>query len=81
MTADIPILTIEPSAPHTHTIVFLHGRAGSAERLSASLAGSLDSRSLSLPAAFPSFRWVFPQANARPRIVRDDPDDENLGHS
>ncbi|ALG13632.1 GtrA family protein [Kibdelosporangium phytohabitans] len=26
-------------------------------------------------------RWVFPQANARPRIVRTDPGDEDLGHS
>jgi predicted esterase len=57
---------IVPSAPHTHTVIFLHGRGDNARSFSASLAHSRDSRNRSLVDAFPSFRWVFPQAPLRP---------------
>ncbi|KAK1772407.1 alpha/beta-hydrolase [Phialemonium atrogriseum] len=64
-TMDIPFITIAPSAPHTHTVVFLHGRGDSAHNFAASLAHLHDSRHRTLVDAFPSFRWVFPQAPTR----------------
>ncbi|KAI1209389.1 alpha/beta-hydrolase [Annulohypoxylon truncatum] len=66
MTAlNIPFLTIEPSQPHTHTIVFLHGRGDNARNFAASLTHARDSRRRTLFEALPSFRWVFPQAPTR----------------
>ncbi|KAI0386974.1 alpha/beta-hydrolase [Hypomontagnella monticulosa] len=62
---NIPVITVEPSEPHTHTVVFLHGRGDNMRRFAASLADSRDSRGRSLINAFPSFRWVFPQAPMR----------------
>ncbi|KAK3373194.1 Alpha/Beta hydrolase protein [Lasiosphaeria ovina] len=62
------LITINPAATvaHTHTVIFLHGRGDSAPNFSTSLKWSTDSRGRSLIAAFPSFRWVFPQAPLRP---------------
>ncbi|KAH8908521.1 Phospholipase/carboxylesterase, partial [Coniochaeta sp. PMI_546] len=57
---------IAPSAAHTHTVVFLHGRGDNARSFAASLAHSRDSQDRTLADAFPSFRWVFPQAPMRP---------------
>ncbi|KAK0385952.1 hypothetical protein NLU13_7127 [Sarocladium strictum] len=51
-----------PSNSHTHTVIFLHGRGGSASALSESFFDSLDSRGRNLRDLFPSFRWVFPKA-------------------
>ena len=65
MPLEIP-LTVNPSAPHSHTVVFLHGRGDNARHFADSLAFSVDSRSHTLADAFPSFRWVFPQAPLRP---------------
>ncbi len=62
---DIPLITAAPSAPHTHTVVFLHGRGDTARHFAATLGLSVDSRGRSLPEALPSFRWVFPQAPMR----------------
>ncbi|ROT42040.1 acyl-protein thioesterase [Sodiomyces alkalinus F11] len=59
---DLALVTFPPVTEHTHTVVFLHGRGGTAKSLAASLHSSPTSQGLSLPAAFPSFRWVFPQA-------------------
>lgn len=64
MAVEIP-LTVNASASHTHTVVFLHGRGGNAPRFADSLAYSLDSRSRNLAEALPTFRWVFPQAPLR----------------
>ncbi|KAI1481096.1 phospholipase/carboxylesterase family protein [Daldinia eschscholtzii] len=61
---NIPV-TIEPLKPHTHTVVFLHGRGDNARKFAASLSYSRDSRGRTLIDAFPSFRWVFPQAPLR----------------
>ena len=52
----IPFITIAPSAPHTHTVVFLHGRGDNGGNFTASLAHSRDSRNRNLVDAFPSFR-------------------------
>ncbi|KAH7376336.1 Phospholipase/carboxylesterase [Plectosphaerella cucumerina] len=72
---DLSPVVFEPVAPHTHTVVFLHGRGDNATQFSSSLAYSRDSGDRSLVEAFPSFRWVFPQAPLRtcasmPGIVR-----------
>lgn len=61
----IPFITVGPSEPHTHTVVFLHGRGDNVRNFVASLANSRDSRGRTLMEAFPSFRWVFPQAPTR----------------
>lgn len=66
MAPEIPILNIPPTAPHTHTVVFLHGRGDNAQNFAASLSHSLTTTSLTLPEALPSVRWVFPQAPLRP---------------
>ncbi|KAL2206389.1 phospholipase/carboxylesterase family protein [Sarocladium strictum] len=62
---EIPTTTINPSAPHTHTIVFLHGRGDNVQNFIRSLAESRDSNARTLADALPSFRWVFPQAPTR----------------
>ncbi|CDO70668.1 hypothetical protein BN946_scf184761.g5 [Trametes cinnabarina] len=62
---ELPTLDIHPTKTHTHTVVFLHGRGDNARNFSASLRYSVDSHGRSLIAAFPSFRWVFPQAPLR----------------
>lgn len=64
-TVDIPLLTIAPTTSHTHTVIFLHGRGDNARNFAGSLAGSPDSHGRTLIDAFPSFRWVFPQAPTR----------------
>ncbi|SPO07484.1 related to lysophospholipase [Cephalotrichum gorgonifer] len=59
-----PLVVIPPSRrPHTHTVIFLHGRGDSARALAENLHHFADSRGWSLFENFPSFRWVFPQAN------------------
>ena len=62
---DLPFITIPPSAPHTHTVIFLHGRGDTAKQFASSLAHSTDSHNRTLQEIFPSFRWVFPQAEIR----------------
>ncbi|KAE9373744.1 alpha/beta-hydrolase [Stipitochalara longipes BDJ] len=62
---DLPFITIPPSAPHTHTVIFLHGRGDTAKTFASSLTYSTDSYNRTLQEIFPSFRWVFPQAEMR----------------
>ncbi|KAM7211212.1 Alpha/Beta hydrolase fold [Rhypophila decipiens] len=62
---EIPTITIDPKAPHTHTIVFLHGRGDNAQRFSSRVRSWRDSQNRTFADAFPSFRWVFPQAPVR----------------
>ena len=62
---DLPSTIIAPPVPPTHTVIFLHGRGGKAHDFAASLTYSRDSHNRTLPEAFPSFRWVFPQAPMR----------------
>jgi predicted esterase len=59
---DLPLTTISPSVPHTHTVVFLHGRGDNARKFAQSLLYSRDTHNRTFPEIFPSFRWVFPQA-------------------
>lgn len=62
---DTPSTIITPSRPPTHTVIFLHGRGDNAPNFAASLVHSRDSHNRTLIEAFPSFRWVFPQAPLR----------------
>lgn len=62
---NLPFITVAPRAPHTHTVVFLHGRGDDVRQFATSLAASRDSQGRTLADAFPSFRWVFPQAPVR----------------
>lgn len=62
---ELSVITIPPSEPHTHTVIFLHGRGDTAKSFSSSLGRSKDSRGRSLLENFPSFRWVFPQSELR----------------
>ncbi|ATY61875.1 Phospholipase carboxylesterase [Cordyceps militaris] len=61
----ISVTALPPTTAHTHTFVFLHGRGDNTTNFIASLAHSRDSRGQTLLGAFPSFRWVFPQAPMR----------------
>ncbi|KAK8089531.1 acyl-protein thioesterase [Apiospora hydei] len=63
---DLPVQIVPPTTPHTHTVVFLHGRGDHAQDFLSSLHHSRDSRNRTLLESFPSFRWVFPQARMRP---------------
>ncbi|KAL8381548.1 hypothetical protein RB595_005701 [Gaeumannomyces hyphopodioides] len=57
---------IPPTAhPHTHTVVFLHGRGGNVWALVRALRFWTGSDGHNLARAFPTFRWVFPQAPMR----------------
>lgn len=53
---------------HTHTIIFLHGKGSNCDEFASEFLESEASRSLvpegprTLPALFPSIRWVFPSA-------------------
>lgn len=60
-----PRIIIPPSAPHTHTIIFLHGRGDDAHSFAASLSSWRDSRGRNLAESFPSLRFVIPQAPVR----------------
>jgi predicted esterase len=62
---DLPTTIFPPSAPHTHTVIFLHGRGDTAKNFASSLRFSRDSDNHSLFENFPSFRWVFPEAGLR----------------
>lgn len=50
---------------HSHTIIFLHGRSGTGEKMSAQLFNEELSSGLSLHQRFPTFRWVFPTSKSR----------------
>ncbi|KAI0389674.1 phospholipase/carboxylesterase family protein [Xylariaceae sp. FL0594] len=51
--------------PHTHTVIFLHGRGDDNGPFRDSLQHWRDSRNRTLTQAFPTFRWVLPQAPMR----------------
>ncbi|KAI0382582.1 alpha/beta-hydrolase [Hypomontagnella monticulosa] len=59
-----------PPHPHTHTVVFLHGRGDTARNAADALLSrwARGSRGRSLVDCFPSVRWVFPQAEPLPAV-------------
>lgn len=59
----------QPGQPHTHTIIFLHGRGDTATNFKRGLAQDntwTDSRGRRPMDLLPSFRWVFPTAGHKP---------------
>ncbi|KAB5547390.1 Alpha/Beta hydrolase protein [Coniochaeta sp. 2T2.1] len=56
---------IPPSTSHTHTVVFLHGRGDNIHSFASALSSWRDSAGHNPAQAFPSFKWVFPQAPVR----------------
>jgi len=59
---------INPTTKHTHTAIFLHGRGDNGADFAEELFSSRFSKragSETLPALFPSWRWVFPSAPSR----------------
>ncbi|KAH9897351.1 Alpha/Beta hydrolase protein [Xylariomycetidae sp. FL2044] len=66
-TMAFPCKTFSPQPPnqHSHTVVFLHGRGDNVDNFIRALGHWRDSRGRTLTDAFPSFRWVFPQAPMR----------------
>jgi predicted esterase len=52
--------------PHTHTVIFLHGRGDTTNGFTRFLYQWRDSYGRTLFETFPTFRWVFPQAPLRP---------------
>jgi lysophospholipase-2 len=54
---------VAPTAPHTHTIIFLHGRGSDAETFCEELFESEDTSHQKFRDIFPSIKWVFPSAS------------------
>ncbi|EMR62456.1 putative phospholipase carboxylesterase family protein [Eutypa lata UCREL1] len=69
---EIRSVVLPPTASHTHTIVFLHGRGDNVQNFVASLDYSRDSHQHTLRERFPSFKWVFPEAPIRPSLAFPD---------
>ncbi|KAI4645307.1 uncharacterized protein J4E79_010844 [Alternaria viburni] len=53
---------VAPTAPHTHTIIFLHGRGSDAKTFCSELFESEDTSVRKFTDIFPSIKWVFPNA-------------------
>jgi len=54
--------TVHPTAPHTHTIIFLHGRGSNATDFCSEIFESQDSSGAYFTQLFLSVKWVFPCA-------------------
>ncbi|KAL2121081.1 hypothetical protein VTJ04DRAFT_5108 [Mycothermus thermophilus] len=63
-----PEITIGPAPgyEHTHTMIFLHGRGDNIKSFTRSLHAWYSTLGLTLFTAYPSMRFVFPQAPLRP---------------
>ncbi|KAK4128845.1 alpha/beta-hydrolase [Parathielavia appendiculata] len=57
-----PIHVVEPRAPHTHTIIILHGRGSTGEEFAEELFESKLSTGKTLQEHLGSWRWVFPSS-------------------
>lgn len=60
------VLTLQPTAEHTHTIIFLHGRGATAAEFLEEFFESQASDNRFLPEIFPQVRWVFPTSGILP---------------
>jgi lysophospholipase-2 len=56
---------IEPTAAHTHTIIFLHGLGCNGPDFATKLLAAHTTCGLTLSESLPGYRWVFPSAKAR----------------
>ncbi|KAK3900523.1 Alpha/Beta hydrolase protein [Staphylotrichum tortipilum] len=64
-TLPLSITTIPPTTPHTHTLIFLHGRGDTVPSFIRALHNWSSSTGHTLFSTFPSVKWVFPQAPLR----------------
>ncbi|KAJ7072851.1 putative phospholipase/carboxylesterase [Mycena amicta] len=55
-------LVVQPTGPHTHTMILLHGRGSNAERFGLQLLRSQTSEKKTLAEHFPGMKFVFPTA-------------------
>lgn len=55
-------ITIDPTATHAHTVIFLHGRGSNATEFCSEIFESQDSSGAYFTEVFPSVKWVFPCA-------------------
>ncbi|KAM0250528.1 hypothetical protein ACHAQJ_008579 [Trichoderma viride] len=62
MVADLPLTTIPPSKPHTHTVIFLHENKSFARSTVHQMHEATDREWQSIIQNYASTRWVFPQA-------------------
>ncbi|KAG1752476.1 Phospholipase/carboxylesterase/thioesterase [Suillus paluster] len=65
----MPSAIIQPTAPHTATVIFAHGLGDEGESWRAAISGDYDSRKpgeLTIPARLPHVKWVFPDAPQQP---------------
>ncbi|KAL7921424.1 hypothetical protein ACQKWADRAFT_126021 [Trichoderma austrokoningii] len=62
MVADLPLSTIPPSKPHSHTIIFLHENKDFARSAVNRMHEATDRDWQSIIQNYASTRWVFPQA-------------------
>ena len=71
---DLKLYCIRPHEdhPHTHTVIFLHGRNSAATMFNEDVLDSQTSQGRHLQDIFPSVRWVFAQA--------DEQYSESIGH-
>lgn len=61
-----PIFVVEPSGPHTHTLVLLHGLGSNGEKFGSELLETaVPSTGRKLTALFPGARFVFPTSKRR----------------
>jgi lysophospholipase II len=56
---------IPPLAPHTHTIILLHGRGSNGPEFAEELFEARTSKELSLQEHLPGWKWVFPTSQTR----------------
>lgn len=62
MTAHLETYTVPATAPHTHTLIFLHGRGSDARAFCDEIFESQNSSGHYFPETFPGVKWVFPCA-------------------
>ncbi|CAO2649392.1 Nn.00g067770.m01.CDS01 [Neocucurbitaria sp. VM-36] len=72
MSLNSPPHVILPTAMHTHTIIFLHGRGSDAITFCEEIFESQDSAGRFLADIFPSIRWVFPCAKKRWAVTEEE---------
>lgn len=58
--------TLQPTEPHTHTFIFLHGRDSTAAEFMREFFESQASDDRTLPEIFPQVKWVFPTSGILP---------------
>ena len=63
-----PVYIVQPTQPHSHTTILLHGKESTAAEFAPEFFESQASDGRTFPEIFPSIKWVFPQAKLRPSL-------------